>query len=203
MKTSEILVLYYSRNGSVQQMAKLIARGIEMVPGVTSRVRTVPPISTNIEKTEATIPVDGSPYVELDDLRDCIGLAIGSPTRFGNMSAAMKHFLDQLGGIWHSGDLVGRPATVFTSASSMHGGQEITLATMMFPLIHLGMVITGVPYTERELHTTVTGGTPYGTSHFAGSDGNLPISSEEKALCIAQGRRLASIAKKLNKTDDK
>ncbi|OUT77709.1 MAG: NAD(P)H:quinone oxidoreductase, type IV [Betaproteobacteria bacterium TMED22] len=195
---SEILVLYYSRNGSVQQMAKLVARGIEMVPGVSARVRTVPSVSANTEQTEATIPDAGAPYVEIDDLRDCIGLALGSPTRFGNMSSAMKYFIDQLGTIWHAGELIGKPATVFTSASSMHGGQEITLATMMFPLIHLGMVVTGIPYSEHELHTTMTGGTPYGSSHFAGQEGKLPISAEEKSLCIAQGKRLATIALKLN-----
>ncbi|MDC1311984.1 NAD(P)H:quinone oxidoreductase [Burkholderiales bacterium] len=194
----EILVLYYSRNGSVQQMAKLIARGIEMVPGVAARVRTVPPVSANSEQTEPAIPTLGSPYVEIDDLRSCIGLALGSPTRFGNMSAPVKYFIDQLGTIWHAGDLIGKPATVFTSASSMHGGHEITLATMMFPLIHLGMIITGIPYSEHELHTTVTGGTPYGSSHFAGQEGDLAISAEEKSLCIAQGKRLASIALKLN-----
>ena len=195
---SEILVLYYSRNGSVQQMAKLVARGIEMVPGVSARVRTVPSVSANTEQTEATIPDAGAPYVEIDDLRDCIGLALGSPTRFGNMSSAMKYFIDQLGTIWHAGELIGKPATVFTSASSMHGGQEITLATMMFPLIHLGMVVTGIPYSEHELHTTMTGGTPYGSSHFAGQESKLPISAEEKSLCIAQGKRLATIALKLN-----
>ena len=139
----EILVVYYSRNGSVQQMAKLIARGIEMVPGVSARLRTVPPVSSNIGETAIAIPEEGSPYVEIDDLRACIGIALGSPTRFGNMAAPMKYFIDQLGSIWHDGVLVGKPATVFTSSSSMHGGQEMTLATMMFPLIHLGMVITG------------------------------------------------------------
>lgn len=179
-------------------MAKLVARGIEMVPGVSARVRTVPSVSANTEQTEATIPDAGAPYVEIDDLRDCIGLALGSPTRFGNMSSAMKYFIDQLGTIWHAGELIGKPATVFTSASSMHGGQEITLATMMFPLIHLGMVVTGIPYSEHELHTTMTGGTPYGSSHFAGQEGKLPISAEEKSLCIAQGKRLATIALKLN-----
>ena len=194
----EILVVYYSRNGSVQQMAKLIARGIEMVPGVSARLRTVPPVSSNIGETAIAIPEKGSPYVEIDDLRACIGIALGSPTRFGNMAAPMKYFIDQLGSIWHDGVLVGKPATVFTSSSSMHGGQEMTLATMMFPLIHLGMVITGVPYSERALHTTTTGGTPYGSSHFAGPDGKLPISEEEKSLCIAQGRRLAIIAQKLD-----
>tara|TARA_B110000483_G_scaffold243622_1_gene334587 strand:+ start:261 stop:875 length:615 start_codon:yes stop_codon:yes gene_type:complete len=194
----EILVVYYSRNGSVQQMAKLIARGIEMVPGVSARLRTVPPVSSNIGETAIAIPEEGSPYVEIDDLRACIGIALGSPTRFGNMAAPMKYFIDQLGSIWHDGVLVGKPATVFTSSSSMHGGQEMTLATMMFPLIHLGMVITGVPYSERALHTTTTGGTPYGSSHFTGPDGKLPISEEEKSLCIAQGRRLAIIAQKLD-----
>ena len=194
----EILVVYYSRNGSVQQMAKLIARGIEMVPGISARLRTVPPVSSNIGETAIAIPEEGSPYVEIDDLRACIGIALGSPTRFGNMAAPMKYFIDQLGSIWHDGVLVGKPATVFTSSSSMHGGQEMTLATMMFPLIHLGMVITGVPYSERALHTTTTGGTPYGSSHFTGPDGKLPISEEEKSLCIAQGRRLAIIAQKLD-----
>ena len=194
---AEILVLYYSRNGSVKQMAKFLGRGIEMVPNVSAKVRTVPLVSPTTKKTEPLVPEDGAPYVEIDDVLACDGLAIGSPTRFGNMAAPMKYFVDQLGGIWHQGALEGKPATVFTSAGSMHGGQESTLITMLIPLLHLGMLITGVPYSVRELNSTRTGGTPYGASHLAGAKNEISITDEEKTICIEQGRRLGTIASRL------
>jgi NAD(P)H dehydrogenase (quinone) len=195
----EILVLYYSRNGSVRQMAKLIARGIEMIPGVSAKLRTVPSVSGNHIATDPPIPHDGPPYVTEEDVRTCAGIALGSPTRFGNMAAPMKHFIDQLGSVWFDGTLAGKPAAVFTSASSMHGGHEVTLTTMMYPLLHLGMIITGIPYSLGPLNSTQTGGTPYGASHLSGHQGELPISEDEKALCIAQGKYLASTALKLSK----
>lgn len=194
---SDILVLYYSRYGSVAQMAQLIARGIEDVPGMTARIRTVPAVSTVCEATEDTIPSQGPPYVTLDDLKECAGLALGSPTRFGNMAAALKYFLDGTGSQWLSGTLIGKPAAVFTSTSSMHGGQEGTLLTMMLPLLHHGMVVLGLPYSEPDLMSTKTGGTPYGASHLAGTDSKSPVSEEEKRLCHALGRRLAETAKAL------
>jgi len=195
----EILVLYYSRNGSVRQMAKLIARGIEMIPGVSAKLRTVPNVSGNHIATDPPIPHDGPPYVTEEDVRTCAGIVLGSPTRFGNMAAPMKHFIDQLGSVWFDGTLAGKPAAVFTSASSMHGGHEVTLTTMMYPLLHLGMIITGIPYSLGPLNSTQTGGTPYGASHLSGHQGELPISEDEKALCIAQGKYLASTALKLSK----
>ena len=194
---SEILVLYYSRNGSVKQMAQLIARGIEMVPDMHARIRTVPSVSANTEASEPKVPSSGAPFVEEKDLRDCVGLVLGSPTRFGNMATPIKYFLDQLGGIWTQGVLEGKPASVFTSASSLHGGQETTLISMMLPLMHLGMVITGVPYSTPELSSTQSGGTPYGASHYAGPTGDNSITEEEKNICISQGKNLAKIAKKL------
>jgi NAD(P)H dehydrogenase (quinone) len=194
----EILVLYYSQHGATQQMAQLIARGIETVPGVRARVRTVPKISTVCEATDPVIPDSGAPYVELRDLEECIALALGSPTRFGNMAGAMKYFWDGTSSLWMKHALVGKPAALFTSTSSMHGGQESTLLSMMLPLLHHGMLITGLPYSEPELASTQTGGTPYGASHVAGLTGNLPISDTEKKLCMALGRRLASIALKLS-----
>ena len=194
----EILVLYYSQHGATQQMAQLIARGIETVPGVRARVRTVPKISTVCEATDPVIPDSGAPYVELRDLEECIALALGSPTRFGNMAGAMKYFWDGTSSLWMKHALVGKPAALFTSTSSMHGGQESTLLSMMLPLLHHGMLITGIPYSEPELASTQTGGTPYGASHVAGLTGNLPISEAEKKLCMAQGRRLANIALKLS-----
>lgn len=194
---SDILVLYYSRYGSVAQMAQLIARGIEDVPGMTARIRTVPAVSTVCEATEDTIPSQGPPYVTLDDLKECAGLALGSPTRFGNMAAALKYFLDGTGSQWLSGTLIGKPAAVFTSTSSMHGGQEGTLLTMMLPLLHHGMVVLGLPYSEPDLMSTKTGGTPYGASHLAGTDSKSPVSEEEKRLCHALGKRLAETAKAL------
>jgi NAD(P)H dehydrogenase (quinone) len=175
-------------------LAELIAQGVESIPGCDARLRTVPAVSANTEATESEVPADGAPYVELQDLRDCAGLALGSPTRFGNMAAAMKYFWDGSSAEWLSGTLVGKPACVFTSTGSLHGGQESTLLSMMIPLFHHGMMLIGVPYTQAELMTTSTGGTPYGASHWAGLEGNKAISEDEKRLAIAQGRRLAETA---------
>jgi NAD(P)H dehydrogenase (quinone) len=193
-----VLVLYYSRHGATRQLAELIAEGVESVPGVAARLRTVPAISAVCEATESDIPASGPPYVENKDLQECAGLALGSPTRFGNMASAMKYFLDNTTSEWLSGSLVGKPACVFTSTGSMHGGQESTLLSMMIPLMHHGMVIVGLPYTHPELMNTQTGGTPYGVTHFAKADGSAPISSDEKKLAIAQGKRLAEMARKLS-----
>jgi NAD(P)H dehydrogenase (quinone) len=195
---SEILVLYYSQGGAVKEMAQLIARGIESVSGAKARIRTVPKVSANCEATEADIPANGDPYVELSDLQECIGLVMGSPTRFGNMAAPMKYFLDGTVGLWLKGELIGKPAAVFTSTGSMHGGNETTLLTMMLPLIHHGMLIVGLPYSEYELSSTQSGGTPYGASHIGGAMDNKPITADEKKLCLALGKRLAEIALKLN-----
>ena len=195
----EILVLYYSQHGATQQMAQLIARGIEQVSCVRARIRTVPKISTVCEATEASIPDSGAPYAELSDLEECIGLALGSPTRFGNMAGAMKYFWDSTSSLWMKHTLVGKPAALFTSTGSMHGGQESTLLSMMLPLLHHGMVIVGLPYSEPELTTTQSGGTPYGASHIAGITSNAPISDAEKKLCLALGKRLAITALKLSK----
>jgi NAD(P)H dehydrogenase (quinone) len=195
---SSILVLYYSRYGSVKQMAQYIARGIDSVPGMEAKIRTVPPVSPTTEATEPAVPESGAPYATLDDLKNCCGLALGSPTRFGNMAAPMKYFLDQASGLWLAGSCVNKPATVFSSTASMHGGQETTLLTMMLPLFHLGFMMLGIPYTEPDLTSTTTGGTPYGASHFAGANSKNPISNEEQRLCIAQGKRLAETALKLN-----
>jgi NAD(P)H dehydrogenase (quinone) len=189
-----ILVLYYSRYGAVKQMAQYVARGIESVPGMEARIRTVPPVSPVSEATQPDIPESGAPYVTLDDLKECDGLALGSPTRFGNMAAPLKYFLDTTSSLWLSGSLVDKPAAVFSSTSSLHGGQETTLMSMMLPLIHLGFVIVGIPYTESDLNTTTTGGTPYGATHVAGLSGKNPVSKEEQNLCFAMGKRLASIA---------
>ncbi|MEO0047913.1 MAG: hypothetical protein RLZZ410_872 [Pseudomonadota bacterium] len=197
-KTSaDILVLYYSRNGATRQLAELIAEGIESVPGASARLRTVPSISAVSEATESDIPDSGPPYVEGKDLEQCAGLALGSPTRFGNMASAMKYFLDNTTSQWLSGALTGKPACVFTSTGSMHGGQESTLLSMMIPLMHHGMLMVGLPYSHPELMNTQTGGTPYGVTHFAKADGSAPISAEEKKLAFAQGQRLAQIALKL------
>ncbi len=193
----EILVLYYSRNGSVRQMAQLIGRGIETVSGMTARLRTVPPVSTVAEAVAPAVPDSGAPYVEQQDLEDCAGLALGSPTRFGNMAAPMKYFLDGLGAQWLRGTLTGKPAAVFTASSTMHGGQESTLLSMMLPLMHHGMIIVSLPYTVPELFSTRTGGTPYGASHVAGINNDQPLSDDERKLCIAQGRQLATITCKL------
>ena len=193
----EILVLYYSHYGAVKQMAQLIARGIEQVPGARARIRTVPKVSAVCEAVETGGPDAGAPYAELRDLEECAGLALGSPTRFGNMAAPLKYFLDSTSGLWLQGALAGKPAAVFTSTSSMHGGQEATLISMMLPLLHHGMVLLGLPYTEPELIATTSGGTPYGASHVAGAASDRAISEEEKKLCTALGRRLAATAVKL------
>lgn len=193
----EILVLYYSQYGATRQMAQLIARGSEQVAGVRARLRTVPKVSTVCETTEPDIPDNGAPYAELRDLEECIGLALGSPTRFGNMASAMKYFWDGTGGLWMKHTLVGKPAALFTSTGTMHGGQESTLLSMMLPLLHHGMVIVGLPYSEPELSSTQSGGTPYGASHVAGLTNDQPISEAEKKLCMALGRRLAETALKL------
>lgn len=191
---ADILVLYYSQGGSVKQMAQLIARGIESVPGANARLRTVPKISTTCEATAPTVPDAGDPYVEPADLTECAGLALGSPTRFGNMAAAMKYFWDGTSNDWLNGTLVDKPAAVFTSSGSMHGGNEATLLSMMMPLMHHGMLLVGLPYTEPALSQTQTGGTPYGASHVAGALDDQPISADEKALCLALGKRLAKTA---------
>lgn len=200
MNPPEILVLYYSKHGATRQMAHLIARGVEQVAGVQARIRTVPNVSTVCQAVESDIPADGAPYVELSDLEACIGLALGSPTRFGNMSAAMKYFWDGTSGLWMKHGLVGKPAALFTSSSSLHGGQESTLLSMMLPLLHHGMVIVGLPYSEPELATTQSGGTPYGASHVASVTNDQAISETEKKLCMALGRRLAQTALKLSTT---
>jgi NAD(P)H dehydrogenase (quinone) len=188
---AEILILYYSRHGSVAEMARLIARGVEKAPGMTARLRTVPEVSAQTEAVADTIPARGDPYVTLDDLRACAGLALGSPTRFGNMDASLKYFLDSTSPLWLSGSLIGKPAAVFTSTGSLHGGQESTLLSMMLPLLHHGMLLLGIPYSEAALSHTRSGGTPYGASHYAGPEGKLPLTEEEKKLCHALGERLA------------
>ena len=190
----QVLVLYYSRSGATFEMAKLIARGAEAIDGVEALLRTVPEVSETCETTEPKVPEKGAPYVSLDELKRCDALALGSPTRFGNMAAPLKYFLEKTSGHWLSGSLVGKPAGVFTSTSSVHGGQETTLLSMMIPLLHHGMLITGLPYTESELLTTTTGGTPYGPSHLAGANSDQPLSDDEKALCLALGKRLANLA---------
>ncbi|MFZ0487151.1 MAG: NAD(P)H:quinone oxidoreductase [Arenicellales bacterium] len=195
----EILVLYYSRHGAVRRMANLVARGVESTGEVQARLRTVPRVSAVVESSEDPVPASGDPYAEHRDLYECIGLALGSPTRFGNMAAAMKYFLDSTAGLWLSGVLSGKPAAVFTSTGSLHGGQESTLLSMMLPLLHHGMLLVGLPYTESGLYRTRSGGTPYGASHVAGLHNELPISDEEAELCIALGRRLADAALKLRR----
>jgi NAD(P)H dehydrogenase (quinone) len=189
-----VLVLYYSRYGATREMARQVARGVEEGQGVEARLRTVPGVSTVCEAVEDAIPPEGAPYASADDLRDCAGLALGSPTRFGNMAAPMKYFLDGTSALWLSGDLAGKPAGVFTSTSSLHGGQETTLISMMLPLLHHGMMILGLPYSEADLLHTTTGGTPYGPTHLAGAESRLPLSEEEKRLCRVLGRRLARAA---------
>lgn len=196
---ADILVLYYSRHGAVRELARAIARGIDSVPGAQARLRTVPAVSTVCEATAPAVPDEGAPYVEASDLQECIGLALGSPTRFGNMAAPMKYFLDSTSGDWMQGSLIGKPACVFTSSSSLHGGQESTLLSMMLPLLHHGMVLCGVPYSEPDLSTTQTGGTPYGVSHVAGQENKPTLSEEERRLAMAQGKRLALLALQLVK----
>ena len=193
----EILVLYYSRYGATREMARLVARGIEQAPGAGARLRTVPPVSTVCEATAPAVPDEGAPYATSRDLEECIALALGSPTRFGNMAAPLKYFLDGTGDLWQRGVLAGKPASVFTSSASPHGGQETTLISMALPLLHHGMLLVGLPYTLPELTTTDSGGTPYGASHVAGPLSDRPLSAAEKNLCVAQGRRLAEVALKL------
>ncbi|MGS0743299.1 NAD(P)H:quinone oxidoreductase [Glaciimonas sp. GG7] len=192
-----ILVLYYSRHGATRKLAELIAQGIDATPGCEARLRTVPAISTVTEATESSVPAEGAPYVELEDLEQCAGLALGSPTRFGNMASALKYFWDGTTTQWLGGALAGKPACVFTSTGSLHGGQESTLISMMLPLLHHGMLVMGLPYTLPELMTTSSGGTPYGASHWSGLNGSHPISTESRTLAIAQGKRLAQTAYRL------
>ena len=194
---ADILILYYSHSGSVRELARHLARGVESVAGVTARLRTVPKVSPVTKIAEPDVPPEGSPYVTARDLAECIGLALGSPTRFGNMAAPMKYFLDGTAGEWMSGTLVGKPACVFTSTSTQHGGNESTLLSMMLPLLHHGMVLVGVPFTEPLLTTTEGGGTPYGASHVAGGGNDRPISDAEKSIAFALGKRLAVTASKL------
>lgn len=191
-----VLILYYSRHGSVANMARELARGVEKVCGIAAKVRTVPAVSSNTEAIEPSIPDNGPLYCEQDELRHCSGLLLGSPTRFGNMAAPLKYFLDQGSDIWLSGDLIGKPAAVFTSTSTLHGGQESTLLSMMLPLLHQGMLVMGIPYSESALHHTQTGGSPYGASHVA-MQGNSQLSDDEKLLCRALGKRIAEAAMKL------
>ena len=194
MSEPYVLVLYYSRHGATASMAQHIARGVELVPGISARLRTVPPVSANCEQTEDDIPEDGPLYCALDDLRDCAGLVLGSPTRFGNMAAALKYFLDQTSSLWLSGALIDKPAAVFTSSSSLHGGQESTLLSMLLPLLHHGMLIAGLPYSESGLMSTTSGGTPYGASHWGGQDNGSKVDETEAALCRALGQRVAGLA---------
>ena len=194
----QILVLYYSRHGATAEMAQLISRGIEKVPAMHAMLRTVPEVSSVCEATQSSIPDQGAPYVSTDDLSSCSGLILGSPTRFGNMAAPMKYFIDSTSANWMAGHLAGKPAGLFTSVSSLHGGHESTLLSMMLPLLHHGMLLVGTPYSEPELLSTTTGGTPYGPSHLAGKESNMPVSQDEKKLCMALGQRVAEIAKKLS-----
>jgi len=193
----DVLVLYYSRGGSVARLARQVARGIEEVDGMTARLRSVPPVAPVTEVAAPPVPDEGAPYVDRADLAECAGLVLGSPTRFGIMAAPLKHFIDGLGAEWVSGTLVGKPAAVFTSTSTLHGGQEATLLSMMLPLLHHGCVIAGLPYTEPALNTTKTGGTPYGASHYAGLQDDPRPSDEEAQLARALGRRIATLARKL------
>jgi len=194
---TEILVLYYSAHGNVRSMAQLIARGVNQVSGASARLRTVPPVAPRTRQTEPPVPDEGAPYVELADLEQCAGLVLGSPTRFGNMAAPLKYFLDTTGALWAKGTLVGKPAAVFTSTASLHGGQETTLVSVMLPLLHHGMLILGLPYTLPEISSTTSGGTPYGASHWAGPADDKPLTDDERTLCIALGKRLAETAVKL------
>ena len=194
---AEILVLYYSRGGSVARLARQLARGVEEVPGMQARLRTVPPVAAVTQQAAPPVPEDGAPYVQASDLDVCVGLALGSPTRFGNMAAPMKHFIDGLGAQWASGTLAGKPAAVFTSTATQHGGQESTLLSMHLPLLHHGCLIVGIPFTEPLLSSTRSGGTPYGASHVAGAQDDPQPTDEEAALARALGRRLADVAARL------
>lgn len=194
---AEILVLYYSATGSVRTLAQSVARGIDAVDGMRARVRTVPKVAPVVDKPASAVPSDGPPYVEARDLEECAGIALGSPTRFGNMAAPLKYFIDGLGSEWAKGTLAGKPAAVFSSTATMHGGQEATLLSMMLPLLHHGMIIVGLPYTEPDLNSTRSGGTPYGATHVSGTTNDRPVSDEESRLAFALGKRLATVARKL------
>jgi len=194
---SEILILYYSSHGSVQQLARQIARGVESVAGCQARLRTVPRVATEVDAPGKPVPDEGAPYAQLSDLEECAGLALGSPSHFGNMAAALKHFIDGTTPLWMKGALIGKPAAVFTATASLHGGQETTLTAMMLPLLHHGMIIVGLPYSNPELVSTRSGGTPYGASHFSGITGEEPVTEDERKLAFALGRRLAETALKL------
>lgn len=196
-QTPYVLVLYYSRQGSTEAMARMVGRGVSAVAGVEARLRTVPAVSPNSEQSEDSVPEDGPPYCSIDDVRHCAGLVVGSPTRFGNMAAPMKYFIDQTSDLWLSGSLIDKPAAVFTSTGSLHGGQESTLLSMQLPLLHHGMLLVGLPYSEAGLMSTSSGGTPYGASHWAGADGGRAIDDTELALCRALGRRVAQLCERL------
>ena len=196
---ADILILYYSRHGSVAQLARHVARGVEEVDGMRARVRSVPPVAAVTTVAQPPVPDEGAPYASIADLRECSGLILGSPTRFGSMAAPLKHFLDGTAAEWVSGTLSGKPAGVFTSTGTMHGGQESTLLSMMLPLLHHGMLLVGIPFTEDALNATASGGTPYGASHVAGVDGESPISDDERSLARTLGRRVAGIAAKLGR----
>jgi NAD(P)H dehydrogenase (quinone) len=195
----DILVLYYSRHGNVANMARHLARGVEGVPGMQARVRTVPEVSTVSEAIADSIPAEGPPFATVQDLEECAGVALGSPTRFGNMAAPLKYFLDGTSSQWLNGALIDKPAAVFTSTSSIHGGQETTLLSMMLPLLHHGMVLVGIPYREPELLRTAAGGTPYGASHLSGADSKRPMDENESRLCLVLGKRLAETAARLER----
>ncbi len=197
MSTKDVLVLYYSRTGKVAQLARLVARGVEEVDGMRARLRSVPPVAAVTATAQPPVPDDGAPYVDAADLRECCALLLGSPTRFGNMAAPLKHFLDSTGTEWASGALAGKPAAVFTATNTMHGGQESTLLSMMLPLLHHGMLLVGLPYTEPVLTSTLSGGSPYGASHVGGGDGGNAISDDERTLARALGRRVAEVAARL------
>lgn len=195
----EILLLYYSLHGHTASMAQQISRGIDDVPGASTRLRTVPPVSNGLDHRNSPVPEEGPPWVRNEDLQECGGLIVGSPTRFGNMSASLKYFIDGTAAEWYSGSLAGKPAAVFTSTASLHGGQETTLISMMLPLLHHGMILVGLPYTEPALTHTSGGGTPYGASHYSAWSGDRPLDEHEKTLCKALGRRVAEIALRLEK----
>lgn len=197
----DILVLYYSRNGTTRLLAQAVAQGIDSVAGIQARLRTVPPVAAMVEVAAPPVPDSGAPYAELSDLEECAGLALGSPTRFGNMAAPLKHFLDTTSVQWLAGSLAGKPAAVFTSTSTLHGGQETTLLSMMLPLLHHGMLIMGIPYTEADLHSTSSGGTPYGASHVARTGARIELTAEERRLASALGARLAHAALRLARSD--
>lgn len=194
---TEILVLYYSQGGTTEEMARIIAHGVELVPGMQARLRSVPPVSTVCEAIESDIPDQGAPYATLEDMQECEGLVMGSPTHFGNMAAPLKYFIDGTSSLWMGGDLIGKPAAVFTATASMHGGQESTLLSMMLPLLHHGMILMGLPYSEQALLQTQTGGTPYGASRLTSAEDNHSLSDDEKALCKALGQRVAATAQQL------